>query len=247
VRFYTLPPRDVFWPFVLINANRPKEGIGYLRAHRRDIKAVIIDSGIEIFRDPSVKDYPPGHLKRLVWLYKRVRLICPHAEVWATAPDYCDDYHPRALWLSDNITNIERTVESVKRALRNYPDVEWLIPIQGHYRKPSSVARCIELMEEEGILDGRDYVAVANLCTERRHDIMVETILIAERMLAPRRIHVFGLDVDVAMKVRRRIFSFDSLAWTFPREPGNPSCKNHEQRVRYFMDFIRRLERIMGG
>jgi len=245
VRFYTLPPEDVAWPWVLINANRPEIGIKYLRLHRGDIDAVIIDSGIEIFRNPDVKDYPPGHLRRLVWLHNRVRLLVPSAEVWVTAPDYCDDYHPGALWLSDKITNIERTVESVKRAITTYPEVNWLIPIQGHYRRPKSVVRCIDLMEQEGILDGADYVAVANLCVERRHDIMIETILIAERMLAPRRIHVFGLDLDVAEKVRNRIFSFDSMAWTFPRTHGLPSAKTSEDRKRYFLSYIARIQKIL--
>ena len=244
MRFYTLPPIKIFWPHVLINANRPETGLAYVRTHRRDVEAIIIDSGIEIFRDPNVKDYPPGHLKRLVWLYNRVRCLCSDAEVWVTAPDYCDDYHPGALWLNADFTNIERTVESVKRALTEHPEVDWLIPVQGHYREPKSVAYCISLYEQEGILDGRDYIAVANLCTERRHDIMLETILIAERMLHPRRIHVFGLDVDVATKVKRRIFSFDSLAWTFPRSPGLPSCKNSKQRRQYFLAFIKRLEEL---
>jgi hypothetical protein len=61
VRFFTLPPSGVYWPYVLINANRPERGLRYLRRWGR-VEVVIVDSGVEIFRDPSVRDYPPDHL-----------------------------------------------------------------------------------------------------------------------------------------------------------------------------------------
>ena len=174
-------------------------------------------------------------------LYNRVKQVVD--DVWVTCPDYPDDYNPRALWLSSETTNIERTVENIARCIDTYPDVDWLIPIQGHYRKPRSILRSIKLLDELGVLKRYEYVAVANLCTERRHDIMVKTVNLAHLLLPCKRLHVFGLDLDVAMKLRGKIFSFDSMAWTFPRKPGRWSCKNQAERIQYFQEYIQKVRR----
>ena len=60
--FYTKPPKKIPYPYVLINLNNPKDGKSYIRKHRDIIKSVIIDSGIEIFRRPDVKEYPEGRI-----------------------------------------------------------------------------------------------------------------------------------------------------------------------------------------
>ena len=112
MKFFTLPPKEIKHPFILINARNPK--FSYLKAHTNIVSEVIIDSGIEIFRDPNVKDYPRNWIWRLIKIYRKVEKIVSSAEIWLTCPDYCDDYHPKSLWINNKITNIERTVNNVK-------------------------------------------------------------------------------------------------------------------------------------
>jgi len=237
LRFYTLPPLQIPYPYVLMNVNNPQIGLRYIRRHLGDVESVIIDSGIEIFRDERVRDYPPGHLHKLVRLYFRVKQLV--GEVWVVCPDYCDDYHPRSLWLSEDYTNIERTVDSVLKCIKRYPGINWLIPVQGWYRKPKSVLRCLRLYEEYGI-DG-EYYGIGNLCVEKRESIMVKTVRYVKSVLGDRKIHVFGLDLRTARKLRNEIYSFDSMAWTRPVDKQGWSCKTTQERIEYFKRWLKRL------
>jgi len=246
VRFYTTPPYDVSYPYVLINAANPQ--VGYIRRHKKAVQSIIIDSGIEIFRNPTVKDYPSGHVYRMVKLYNKVKGIVPNAEIYLTIPDYCDDYNPKALWLSDEITNIERTVQNVLLYTKKFPHVSWLIPIQGWNKQPKSIVRCIEQYKEHGILDRYDYFAVGNLCVEPDTKVIYETCRIARERLKG-RVHVFGLKLSALKYVAHLIDSFDSIAWTRPIDPklnANWSCKNSDERRRFFLAWLKRLDEVLA-
>ena len=242
MRFYTLPPYSEPWPFIIFNANKPENGFRYLKRWVKRIQSVIIDSGIEIFRNPDIKDYPRRHTHRLVRLWKRAKLLLPKsAEVFVTCPDYCDDYNPRQLWISQSITNIERTVQSVCSCLDAYPEVQWLIPIQGHNEKPDSIFRSISLYHQLGITSSHDFFAIANLCTSKRINTIIATCRAARLLLPDKRLHAFGISLPAARKLKGILDSWDSLAYTFPRTPNNPSCKTAEQRKEYFKQFIQRI------
>jgi len=246
IRFYTTPPTTVQYPYVLINAANPQ--IGYVRKHGKVIQSIIIDSGIEIFRNPFVKDYPSGHVYRMVKLYNKVKSIAPNAEVYLTCPDYCDDYNPKALWLSDEITNVERTVQNVLLYTKKFPHVSWLIPVQGWNKQPKSIVRCIEQYREHGVLDRYDYYAVGNLCVETRPMVVYQTCRIAKENLSGKKIHVFGLKLNALKYVADLIDSFDSTAWTRPvnsRLNANWSCKNSVERERFFTAWLERLNSIL--
>lgn len=240
MRFYTLPPHEVPYPFVLINARNP--AINYIINNRRFIRSVIVDSGVEIFRNPNVKDYPRGWFSHLVSLYRRVKVLVPNAEVWVTVPDYPDDYHPKALWV-DGKTNIERTLDNILYALTSYPEVNWLIPIQGHNKQPHSIVKALELYAKHNVPLNR-LLAVANLCVEVSDVIMVETVKLAHNWLIKQgimpKIHVFGPDVGAVKKAKQYIFSFDSTAWTKPRVSGGWSAKNRRERVWLFITWLHR-------
>ena len=240
MKFYTLPPFEVFWENIIINAHRPEIGLKYLRRWGRKVKNVIIDSGVEIFRDRNVTDYPIGHIKHMVIIYHQVRQLCPNAHVMLVCPDYPDDYHPQALWLSEDYTNIERTVDNVIYCVENYPDIPWIIPIQGHYRKPRSILRSLKLLWD--IFERYSYVALANLCVERRFEIVKRSYNLVRFYLPRHKIHIFGLDLDYAKRLRP--YSFDSLAYTYPRQSGRWSCKNKEERITYFNLYINALKGI---
>ena len=241
MRFFTLPPSEIAYPFVLVNGHHPQFGLRYLRKHHQDVQAVILDSGIEIFRDPMIKDYPSGHLQTLVELYYQIKQNVH--EVWLVCPDYCDDYHPKNLWLSHEITNIERTVLSVIDCLDQFPEVNWLIPIQGWNQNPKSVLRCLTYYEEFGIK--RNYFAVGNLCVERSTSLIIKTIRYVKRILKSEKIHVFGLNLTSAIKLRGSIYSFDSMAWTRSSKKLGRSCRNKRERIEHFMEWIKRAKIIL--
>ena len=256
ILFFTLPPQRVPWRWVLINANRPDKGFAYLYEHHRHVERIIIDSGIEIFRDPKLRDYPGGFhacLKRQVMLYERVKRLLPGADVMVTACDYCDDYNPGSLWLSKDFTNIERTVESVVTAVDWYPDVPWLIPVQGWYRRPDSLLISLEYYEELGILKRWRRLAVANLCVEVRGAIITRGVKYVHHWLVSHGyrdmwLHVFGLKIAALNRLRGILTSFDSVAWTRPLtaklyKRGNWSAKSDGERELYFCVYIDRLRR----
>ena len=173
-RFYTLPPVVIPYPYILINCNRSEPGIQYIFRNMEFIESVIIDSGVEIFRDPSIKDYPHGHFDKLVNLYKRIKKLLSDREVYVVIPDYPDDYNPKSLWVNGK-DNVMRTLENIVYALTSYNDVNWLIPVQGHYRDPASVIKALELYVKYDVpID--NYIGIANLCVEERTRIIVKTI-----------------------------------------------------------------------
>ncbi len=245
VKFYTLPP--VPYPYILINANNPQTA--FVHKFREVVKSIILDSGVEIFRDPSVKDYPKAHIERIVCLYKRIRRLFPHATVWATVPDYCDDYHPRNLWINEEMTNIERTVANIIKCVETYGYVNWLIPIQGWNKQPQSINRCIKQLHEHGIIQEFQYFAIANLCVEPDIKVISETIKIARSAMPDKKLHVFGLKLSAVPLVRTYIDSFDSMAWTRPVNSSlnaNWSCKTTEERIRFFNAWLNRLNHLMA-
>ena len=247
IRFYTLPPSGVDWPYILINANNPC--LSYIRKHKHAIKSVIVDSGIEIFRNAEVKDYPKGYIYRIVKLHNYLRRILPNAEIYATIPDYPDDCHPRSLWLSPEVTNIERTFQNVVKYTEEFDYVNWLIPVQGWNKQPESIEECIDLYYAYGIVFKYDYFAVGNLCVEPDVKIIYETVKNARQLLPDKKLHVFGLKLKALKLVKGYIDSFDSMAWTRPVNSNlnaNWSCKNNQERKRYFYAWINRLNEILS-
>jgi hypothetical protein len=236
IKFFTTPPKP--YPYVLINARKP------VFTYVKYAEEVIIDSGIEIFRVAGVKDYPKDHISNLVKLYLRVRALVGNKPIHVVVPDYPDDYHPGSLWLSNDYTNIERTVDNVLRYTEQYKWIPWLIPIQGWNRKPESVLRSIKLYREHGIIDRFDYFGVGNLCVESDTEIIYRTCKIVRNELRDKKIHVFGLKLPALKHVYHLIDSFDSMAWTRPVDSKGHSCKNSMERVDYFERWLRRLESI---
>jgi len=239
VKMFTTPPRP--YPYVLINVMHPKF------SPLRYAKEVIIDSGVEIFRNPQIKDYPRDHINKVLKVYAKAKQIVHNNKVWVTVPDYPDDYHPRSLWLSEEYTNIERTVENVLKYTEQYKSIPWLIPIQGWNRSPKSVLRTINLFKEHGIIDRFNYFAVANLCVESDVEIMYQTLRLVREALPDKKLHVFGLRLNALKKVYYLIDSFDSTAWTRPVNRGlnaNYSCKTKEERIRFFERWLEKYNNI---
>jgi hypothetical protein len=238
VKLYTLPPLP--YPYILLNANNPN--YRYVLRNRGRIESIIVDSGIEIFRDLEIKDYPVGHIGNLITLWRFAQRMAH--EAYVTVPDYCDDYHPQSLWIGDR-TNIERTVDNVVKYTSLYPDVNWLIPIQGHNRDPDSLNQSIDLLESAGITEKYGYFAVGNLCVEPDTSIIYDALKIVRERLPDKRIHAFGLKLKALEKARAYIDSMDSFAWTrHVKLHGAPSAKTTKDRIEYFRLWLNRYNFI---
>ena len=237
VKFFTTPPRP--YPYVLINVRRPEF------TYVKNAEEIIIDSGVEVFRNPHVKDYPPDHIRNLLNVYFKAKLLSKAKQIYVTVPDYPDDYHPRSLWLSDSVTNIERTVDNVLKYTEKYKWIPWLIPVQGWNRKPESVLRSVKLYREHGIIDKFDYFGIGNLCVEPDVEIIFKTCKLLRNELRDKKIHVFGLKLPALKYVYHLIDSFDSMAWTRPVFARGHSCKTTKERIEYFEEWLKRYERIV--
>jgi len=248
VRFYTLPP--IPYPYILFNANNPKISIPF--KFKEKVESIILDSGIEIFRDSAVKDYPSNHIWKIVHLYNKLKRLFPRAEIWATIPDYCDDYHPQNLWLDKEHTNIERTVENIKKWTKKLDYVNWLIPIQGWNKQPKSIERSIALLEKYGITEEFDYFALGNLCVEPDVKIVFETARLARKLLPDKKLHIFGLKLRAVPLIQSYVDSFDNMVWTRPvnssvkKRFGSWSCKTAEERKAYFKAWLDRLNHYLA-
>jgi hypothetical protein len=241
VKLFTTPPKP--YPYILINVLHPQ--YSFLKY----AEEVIIDSGVEIFRNPAVKDYPKDHIKKLIEVYLKVRRIVHPKPIYVTCPDYCDDYNPRSLWLSEEVTNIERTVANVLKYTKEYEWIPWLPVIQGWNKQPESVLKCIELYRKHSILDRFNYFAIGNLCVEPDPRIIYKTISLVRKELPDKRLHVFGLKLNALKKVFSLIDSCDTMAWTRPVNSSlkaNWSCKTKEERKRFFEKWLARFNSIIA-
>jgi len=229
--------------------NKINQQIRYVKRYKDQIRIIILDAGVEIFRNSNIKDYPEGgkgRIDKIVAIYWRLKNITKKVEIWPVIADYPDDYTPHQLWINNEITNIERTIENIIYATDYYKEIPWLIPIQGHFKKPKSITRTLTILEELGIIQKYQKFAIANLCTESDSNILYTSIKLARDFLGHKKwIHVFGPKLKSLHKIKHIIDSFDSTSWTRPVSPilGNWSCKNQFERVLFFTSwYLRYLE-----
>lgn len=252
VRFYTLPPRNIPYPYILINANNPKPGIKYIEENKDIVEAVIIDSGVERLRKCNVMDYPGGYKEnnnQLAKLYEIVASIIPEREIYVVASDYPDDYCP-GRWGK----NIEMTIESILDAIDRYKNIPWLLPVQGKWMKPESVVYSLELMKSNGLINyayrTTRYMALANLCVNKDCKTIYRTTLNAYNWLVNHsfldmKLHLFGIASNCVGKIKQYIYSWDSTAWTKPRTPGGSSAWNNLERSYLFLTFIHKYSEFI--
>ncbi|RLG51048.1 MAG: hypothetical protein DRO00_07820 [Thermoproteota archaeon] len=246
---FTWPPKTVAYPYVLINQKSEKEALEYLKRYKDLIRMIIIDSGVGIFKHGKYDDYPGGPelaIHKQAIMYKEAQRICPKAKILATVPDYPDDYVPQRLWKSKEVTNIERTEENILIALKKFPGIEWLIPIQGHARRPSSILRHIALLREDGILESKHFFAVAMLCIEPDAKIILETIKIARKELPDKWLHVFGPKMNSLRFIRHYIDSFDSVTWPHNLWHRTDSLKEPIRSRQWFFYWLKRVHKQLN-
>lgn len=186
----------------------------------------------------------------MVKVYWKVKRLVPFAKTYIVIPDYPDDYHPRNLWINDYITNIERTIENVLIYTRRYRNIRWIIPIQGHWAKPDTVLKSLEIYDDYGILDSYKYFGIGVLCIQRDTGIILETTKIVREYLGDKKlIHIFGIKMKALPYIKHLIDSFDSMAWTIRKYHRiyKDSFRNKREEQEYlFKLWLQRLEEVIG-
>lgn len=87
-------------------------------------------------------------------------------------------------------------------------------------------------------------IAIGTVCKCRNLDFIEYCCKVARRFFPHSWIHAFGLTLSALPKVKQYINSFDSMAWTFPRERGGHSCKNKKERIQYFNAYIAKVQNV---
>jgi len=225
-RFYTLP--DVDYPFLLVNRKN------YRVLFKRKFTHAIIDSGVSDFHNKNVKDYPASFLRNWTWKARQLQEIWKD-KIWFVIPDYPDDYNPGQFG-----DNVSKTLRNIEYFISEAPDVNWLPVIQSRYLdKFSFLESCQKLRE---LVGNYPRVAIGTVCKTKDLSFITYCCKAARTHFPNSWIHAFGLTLSALPKVADLIDSFDSMAWTFPRERGGHSCRNRKECLQYFYAYLEKVK-----
>jgi hypothetical protein len=228
--FYTLPDNGIQHSFFLVNRKN------YHTLFKRNFKHAIIDSGVMDFVHGNVTEYPASFLHS--WSDKAIQLNeALKGKAWFVIPDYPDDYNPGQFG-----DNVAKTLMNVERFLKESPSVNWLPVIQSRYQDRFSFLESAKQLHD--LIGDYPQVAIGTVCKCRNLAFIIYCCRVARKQFPKSWIHAFGLTLKALPKVSNLINSFDSMAWTFPREHGGHSCKNQKERVTYFHAYIKRIQEI---
>jgi hypothetical protein len=216
-RFYTYPPDECEWPWVLRNINqKPLPCI-----HE------IVDIGIYDLLKP-----PHRHSEEKL---RKWEDLAPQG--WKVVPD-CPDLGGE-FGCDVDFNNLEYSWWLLEKYY-NPNDPNHLPVIQSHYNNIQSFKDYIERFKDKwGLVDK---IAVGSICKLDDNITGARMLKIIRREFPDSWIHAFGLRFKQFRKVYKLINSYDSTAWTFPRTPGRGSCKNKAERIIYFNDYISILQ-----
>ena len=265
MRFYTLPPtREIEYPYLLVNYKNYKE-----LYKRRGWKHAILDCGVEFFKhNPDKSDYPK-------WFLREWKALCPYLtsifgdKLACVIPDYPDDYHPGQF--GGGMRNVEKTLRNVEEFI-TVDGVNWMVVIQSPYLNRLGFMESLQRTRD--LIGDYPLIGVGTVCKTRKLSF-IEFCLKATRRFFPKsHIHAFGLTLNALPRIkenidsydslvpsnltgpksmekweglRRILNSWDSLSYTFPREPHKPSAKTKEYAITFFYAYLKRIEEILGG
>lgn len=237
IRFYTLPPRGVDYPWLFVPIHKYKLLFKYRFEH------AIVDCGVEkIFNHGGLRDYPPYFLS---WYKAKARFLSKvfGDKVWIVIPDYPDDYRPGQTY-GDGVDNVDKTIMNIEEFM-SIDGVEWLPVIQSRYEDTFSFLSACQRLTR--ILNNYRRVAVGTVCKARKLGWIIYCLKTARVFFKKAWIHAFGLTLNALSHLKNNVWlnSFDSTAYTFPRGRRKPSAKNSRQREQYFYEYLRRLEEIL--
>lgn len=218
-RFYTYPPVECEWPWILRNIKQKQI------PHTHEI----VDIGIyDLLKPPYKHSYD-----------KLVKWEELQTEGWKVVPD-CPDLRGE-FDIHGGKDNLKYSWKLLTEFYNPY-DPHHLPVLQSYYENINSFKHYIRRFKSKyGVVDK---VAIGSICKADNHDIGVKMLKIARREFQDSWIHAFGLRFQQFKKAYQLIDSFDSTSWTFPRTSGRGSCKNREERVEFFFDYIDRIEEV---
>lgn len=227
-RFYTLPPLEIEYPYILANIKDVKE------IEKRKPEHSIIDCGIYDLLKP-----PFRHSDERIALWKRME-----APGWKVVPDCPSLQYEHGVDLG--YRNTDYSKELLKQLydqndLSHLPVIQFEI-IKGSNSYKQSIKRYIQWFKRK--YGQPQNIGVGSVCKAGSKEMVVWVMKHVREQFPKSWVHAFGLKLNHYHAVYRLIDSFDSMAWTFPRGRGRGSCKNKQERIKYFAEYMTAAEEI---
>jgi hypothetical protein len=243
---YTRPPyTDIQYPYVIVNLFDETS----IR-HIHYAESVIIDSGVySVFSRLSLSEYPGGYIrwihKAATWWYK-IKATVP--ETYVTVPDYPADYQHNIV-----ADNIEKTIRNIEYAVKQYPQIKWIIPIQGRHNDILSLIKTFEYVSNLGILDTYDYIAIANVCTSKDPKFIHDSVALIHKRAKHLekkkgkmiKIHIFGPAINTWKLIAPYADSADTIVtnyWCLPI--FGKMCTRREEKLKAWEMFLSRVKEV---
>jgi len=234
---FSRPPYPkLFYPYLLLSITDSSSA--RLVEYGRFEKA-IVDSGVfRVFHRDSRVEYPGGYRYWIDRVASFWHYVSKYGEAYAVVPDYPADYPHNPI--SDNI---ERTVRNIEYALDKYPEVNWVVPVQGKPESVSSVVSTIHLLKQRGLLRG-SYVAIAPTCVTKSPRFLQKLAVAARAHLPNYRVHMFGVTRRAWSLIERYVDSIDSIIYShYCRELLGRMCTTTEEHLFGWKAFLEDLRR----
>lgn len=224
-RFYTLPPREIYHPYLLVNIKNIKE------LEKREYEHSIVDIGIyDLLKGPH------QHSEEKLKQWKQLKV-----SGWKVVPD-C----PSLLYEFDVNISFSNTEYSKELMTEYYdPNDETHMPviqatiIKGSDDYQGSIRNYVDWFKRN--YDTPKVLGIGSVCKSGNKQMTIWTCRFIRWFFPNTWLHAFGLKLHHFREVRGVIDSYDSMAWTFPRKSGLPSCKNKKMRIEYFHDYLKAI------
>ena len=187
----------------------------------------IVDIGVN-----ELLKYPYKYSKTTLQKYKKLK-----TKGYKVVPDYPDIFKEHGI----NNLQIDNVLQSkiLMKKYFNPKDKTQMPVIQGYYNKPKSFIDFAEWFLDNYTIDKNTYIGIGTLCKNSDKHNLLQTLKNIKEYFPKNKLHAFGLSIRYLTEIFPYIHSFDTTAWTFPRQSGNPSAKNKKMRIQYFKDFIK--------
>lgn len=202
-------------------------------------KHIIVDSAVErYFFQQKLKDYPKGYLEN--YGYSARLSSRRYKNVWVTLPDYPSDYYPESV---DSTENLRKTFANIDRFTSEFPDVNWLYPLQSGYRNRIMFCEAAERL----LSYDPERIGIGTVCKTKDTQFIAWALAYTRSRFPKAYIHAFGLTLTALPKVLEVIDSFDSVGtWlyqAFPHRPGH----NTKESAELFLKYVERIQELTGG
>jgi hypothetical protein len=234
------------YPYIIVNVF---DETSFRYINPKTTRSVIIDSGVHtVFHRLELKEYPGGYqawIAKVVKWWNTVRARV--SGVYAVIPDYPSDYENNPI---DD--NIERTVRNIEYAVAKYPDVRWIIPIQGKKDDVVSVIKTFDQVVDMGVLERYDYIAIAPTCTTRSIQFLRDVAALIwkrvkqiEKNRRRIKVHMFGTNMKAWRYIAPYVDSTDTIVtnyWCLPLI--GKMCTRRKEKEQAWQIFLQKAAEV---